>query len=139
MIEWNRISEALNQFQASNPVIYALILIVITAFVASVFNYVVSRLQPKSSVEVISERILSMIERLSRDFYGKTDVESRGKIADELLKCIEEQLREKFVTKDEFEKTKGYMTDPETGKITVLRAKDGMITAVTFDPDEEIK
>ena len=40
------------------------------------------------------------------------------------------------MTKDEFKRSKSYMTDPGTGEITALRIKDDGIYAVSIDPKE---
>lgn len=45
-------------------------------------------------------------------------------------------MRETYVTKDEFKRSQSYMTDPETGEITVLRIKGDGIYAVSIDSKE---
>ena len=130
------INQRLNDFQLNNAALYSILLVVFTAIVTVLVNSVASGLQDEPPAIKGLEKVASMIERLSLDFYGKADEESIQNVTDKVIMYLENEIREKYVTKEEFEKTQNYIKDPETGNITVLRVREGGIYAVSINPDD---
>lgn len=126
----------LNHFQQNNAALYTIVLILVTAVVTAIINGVAAKLQDEPPAIKGLDKVSAMIERMALDFYGKSDEESRQKVTEEVLAYLEKEIRGTYVTKEEFKRSQSYMTDPETGTITVLRMKDNHICAVTFDPNE---
>ena len=126
----------LNQLHRNNPALYALALVVITAVVTAMVNSIAVKLQDDPPAIKGLDKVSGMIERMALDFYGKSDEESKQKVTEDVIAYLENRMRETYVTKDEFKRTQSYMTDPETGTITVLRMKDKRIHAFLIDPKE---
>lgn len=129
-------SEGLNQFQRNNAALYTVVLIVVTAIVTAVVNSVAAKLQDDPPAIKGLDKVSGMIERMALDFYGKSDEDAKQKVTEDVIAYLENRIRETYVTKDEFKRSQSYMTDPETGEITVLRIKDDGIYAVSIDPKE---
>ena len=129
-------SEWLNHFQQNNAALYTIVLILVTAIVTAIINGIAAKIQDEPPAIKGLDKVSAMIERMALDFYGKSDEEAKQKVTEDVLAYLEKEIRNKYVTKEEFKKSQSYMTDPETGTITVLRMKDNHICAVTFDPNE---
>lgn len=129
-------SKWLNQFQRQNTALYSIVLVVVTAIVTVVVNSIAAKVQDDPPVMKSLEKVSLMIERMALDFYGKVDEDSKRRVTEEVLRYLEKEVREKYVTKDEFKKSQSYMTDPKTGNITVLRVRDNHIYAVSINPND---
>lgn len=129
-------SDGLNKFQRNNAALYTVVLIVVTAIVTAVVNSVAAKFQDDPPAIKGLDKVSGMIERMALDFYGKSDEESKQKVTEDVIAYLENRMRETYVTKDEFKRSQSYMTDPETGEITVWRIKGDGIYAVSIDPKE---
>lgn len=129
-------SDGLNKFQRNNAALYTVVLIVVTAIVTAVVNSVAEKFQDDPPAIKGLDKVFGMIERMALDFYGKSDEESKQKVTEDVIAYLENRMRETYVTKDEFKRSQSYMTDPETGEITVWRIKGDGIYAVSIDPKE---
>ena len=131
------INQWLNDFQSKNAALYSILLVVFTAIVTVLVNSVASVLQDEPPAIKGLGKVASMIERLSLDFYGKADEESIQNVTDKVIMYLENEIREKYVTKEEFKKSQSYITDPETGEITVLRVKEDRVYAISINPNDD--
>lgn len=132
-------SDWLNQFQQNYAALYTIVLILVTAVVTAIINGIAAKMQGDPPAIKGLDKVSSMIERVAMDFYGKSDEEAKQKVTEDVIAYLEKEIRGKYVTKEEFKKSQSYMTDPETGKITVLRAREDGIYAISINPDEDCR